>query len=79
MIKIVKISVLVILCLAMFYSSMICCIFNHTIVLDSDGSVVPMTKEETELYNLCLYIVILGSLVLAKVWLFSQLSNKEEY
>lgn len=77
--KVLKISVLVILCLAMFYSSIICCIYNHSVVLDSDGNVVPMTKEETELYNMCLYIVILGSLVLAKVWIFNQLSNKEEY
>jgi Ca2+/Na+ antiporter len=75
--KIVKISLLVILCLAMFYSSMICCIFNHTILLDSDGCVVPMSEEETEMYNLCLFILILGSLVLAKVYLLNQLSNNQ--
>jgi hypothetical protein len=68
MIKIVKISVLVILCLAMFYSSMICCIYNHTVVLDSDSCVSQLSKQESQIYNCSLYILILASLALAIIW-----------
>jgi len=48
----------------MFYSSIVCCIYNHVNVDDVHGTMSAVLDQEVEMYNCSMYILILSTLAL---------------
>lgn len=66
----IKMVLVVVLILSMFYSSMMLYIFNTT-SLPSDvcSDCIPMNKEEMKLYYLCKCVLIIGTLALTAIYI----------
>lgn len=77
--NVLKIISLSILLLAMFYSSIVCAIYNHTDIVDVHGNIVVMTKEESQIYNCSMFILLLSSSVLGIYWFSKMSKNPNNY
>ena len=68
--KSIKMVLVVVLILCVFYSSMMLYIFNTTSLPSNVCSdCIPMNKEELKFYNVCKCILIIGTLVLTTIYI----------
>jgi len=77
--NVLKIISLSILLIAIFYSSIVCAIYNHTDIVDVNGNIVAMTKEESQIYNCSMFILLSSSSVLSIYWFSKVSKNPNKY